>query len=85
MAGNSGDRTVKKWAGKWALVTGASAGIGEELARQLGAAGAHLVLTARRTERLQALASDFAAKYSTRVQVFSADLTQPGAPEKIYA
>ncbi|HKQ86022.1 MAG TPA: SDR family NAD(P)-dependent oxidoreductase, partial [Candidatus Acidoferrales bacterium] len=46
---------------------------------------AHLVLTARRTERLQALASDFAAKYSTRVQVFSADLTQPGAPEKIYA
>jgi len=85
MAGNSGDRTVKKWAGKWALVTGASAGIGEELARQLAAAGAHLVLTARRTERLQTLAGDLAAKYAARVEVISADLTQMAAPEQIYA
>ena len=85
MAGDSGGRTVKKWAGKWALVTGASAGIGEELARQLAAAGTHLVLTARRADRLQALASDFLSRYGTKVEVVSADLTQTAAPAEIYS
>lgn len=85
MAGNANERTVRKWAGKWALVTGASAGIGLELARQLAAAGTNLVLTARRTERLQELASEFAAKYGTRVEVCGADLTEADAPEQIYA
>lgn len=84
MPANSNGWTVKKWAGKWALVTGASAGIGLELARQLAAAGAYLVLTARRTERLQALADEFAARYGTKVEVFAADLTEPSAPEQIY-
>src|SRR5690349_17493509 len=85
MAGDSGGRTVKKWAGKWALVTGASAGIGEEVARQLAAAGTHLVLTARRADRLQSLASDLSSKYQTKVEVISADLTQTAAPEQVYA
>jgi uncharacterized protein len=78
-------QTVKKWADKWALVTGASAGIGLELARQLAAAGTNLILTARRTERLQALADEFAAKYRTKTEVFAADLTEPNAPKQIYA
>jgi short-subunit dehydrogenase len=80
MAGTS----IKKWSAKWALVTGASAGIGLELARQLAAAGANLVLTARRTDRLQELATDLAAKHSVRVEIFAADLTQPGAPAEIH-
>lgn len=84
MAGNSTGHTVKKWAGKWALVTGASAGIGEELARQLAEAGTHLVLTARRTERLRALASEFSAQYGTKVEIFAADLTQRDAPQQIH-
>jgi uncharacterized protein len=78
------NRSVKKWAGKWALVTGASAGIGTELARQLAAAGANLVLTARRVDRLKTLAQEFTGKSRVRVEVCSADLTQPSAPMEIF-
>jgi uncharacterized protein len=74
-----------KWAGKWALVTGASAGIGEEIAKQLAAAGAHLVVTARRTDRLAALASGLSSKYGTKIETFEADLTLPDAPRAIHA
>jgi hypothetical protein len=66
-------------------VTGASAGIGWALAEQLAAGGANLVLTARRTDRLQKLASDLFSKCGVQVEVFAADLVQPGAPREIYA
>jgi short-subunit dehydrogenase len=72
------------WHGKWALVTGASAGIGHELARQLAAGGANLVLTARRTERLSQLAAELAGQHQIRVEIFPADLTRPQAPEEIF-
>jgi len=69
--------------GKWALVTGASAGIGAEMARQLAGCGAKLVLTARRAERLEALASELVAK-GTEVRVVVADLNDPATPQAIY-
>jgi uncharacterized protein len=75
----------RTWASKWALITGASAGIGLALAEQLAAGGANLVLTARRTDRLQKLAAELAAKHQVQVEVFSADLVRPEAPAEIQA
>ncbi|MGB7548356.1 MAG: SDR family oxidoreductase [Terracidiphilus sp.] len=69
--------------GKWALVTGASAGIGVALARELAAHGARIILTARRTDRLEALAAELAGK-GTEVRIVTADLNDPGAPQQIY-
>src|SRR5580700_2140021 len=74
----------KAWQGKWAVVTGASAGIGEAIAVELAAAGVNLVLTARRRERLDALAERLRALYSIQAQVVVADLTLQQAPQQIF-
>jgi uncharacterized protein len=69
--------------GKWALVTGASAGIGAALARELAKHGANLILTARRRDRLETLAGELTAK-GTEVRIVTADLNDPAAPQQIY-
>jgi len=76
---------TNEWRGKWALVTGASAGIGQALARELASGGANLILTARRLERLEEFAAELRAKFSVLTEVFDADLTQADAPAKIFA
>jgi short-subunit dehydrogenase len=64
------------WRRKWALITGASAGIGWEMAKQLAAGGTNLILTARRADRLQKLAAELSAQHQVQTEVFSADLVQ---------
>jgi uncharacterized protein len=68
---------------KWALVTGASSGIGVALARELAARGAKVILTARRRQRLEAIAAELAAN-GTETHIVVADLNDPAAPEQIY-
>ncbi|HXX91333.1 MAG TPA: SDR family oxidoreductase [Acidimicrobiales bacterium] len=63
--------------GPWALVTGASSGIGEHLARRLAARGCNLVVAARRIERLEMLARDLRAVDRVEVEVLQLDLGEP--------
>jgi short-subunit dehydrogenase len=62
-----------------ALITGASAGIGAEFARQLAAKGNDVVLVARRLERLEALAKDLAANHGIEAYPIQADVARPDA------
>jgi len=68
---------------KWALVTGASAGIGVALARELSSYGARLILTARRKDRLDTLAAELRS-HGAEVRTIVADLNDPAAPQQIY-
>jgi len=67
----------------WAVVTGASAGIGAEFARQLAAAGFPCVLTARREDRLHTLARELEKTYGVATRVVAVDLATAQGPEEL--
>ena len=71
--------------GPWAIVTGASSGIGEEFARQLAAEGFNLVLAARRQQQLEQLADELSSKNGIKVIVVVVDLAKPNALEILQA
>ena len=66
------------------LVTGASSGIGRELARCFAADGCKLILLARKRDVLNVLADELHRAYKTHAEVLPADLAEPAAPARIF-
>ena len=65
--------------GKWAIITGASAGIGLAIAHYFAQAGINLILTARRNEKLLRIKEDLENSYSIQVNTFDFDITNKKA------
>jgi len=68
---------------RWALVTGASSGLGEEFAKQLAHRGANLVLTSRSEQRLVNLAADLTRVNGIETRVVVADLSAPDGAARL--
>ncbi len=69
--------------GPWALVTGASSGMGVEFARQIADQGLNLVLVARRKERLESLAAEINEKSPVDIKIIAADLTSKEGIDRV--
>jgi hypothetical protein len=70
--------------GKTALVTGASVGIGRDLAECFAANGHHLVITARNRQQLSDLAARLRQQHGINVEVIDKDLSLPGTPQELF-
>ncbi len=68
-----------------ALITGASAGLGEVFAKKLAQEGTNLILVARRKNRLDALAKELSVEHGVRAEVIQCDLSSPDAADKLFA
>jgi short-subunit dehydrogenase len=69
--------------GEWALVTGASAGIGTEFARFIAAQRVNVALVARRQDRLETLAGELEQRHGVKTRVVAQDLARDGAPQHV--
>ncbi|HXC52950.1 MAG TPA: SDR family oxidoreductase [Candidatus Limnocylindrales bacterium] len=69
--------------GPWALVTGASSGIGQEFASRLAASGLHVAMVARRRAALEQLAADLTQRHAVSCRVLEMDLAEPGAAARL--
>src|ERR1700740_1908601 len=73
----------KKRFGPWALVTGASSGIGKEFARQIAASGINIVLAARREDLLKEVGVEFSKRYGVEHRVVVLDLSREDFIEQL--
>ncbi len=71
--------------GKWALVTGASSGIGKGFAQQLAKQGFNLILVARRKEILNELSEELVRNSKVEIIIIAIDLLEDGAVERVYS
>ncbi len=69
----------------FAVVTGASKGIGKAIAHELAKRGCNLLLTARSENLLNVLASELTYKYKNEVHIFPADLSDSATPQRLYS
>ncbi|MHA6246431.1 SDR family NAD(P)-dependent oxidoreductase [Pontibacter sp. CAU 1760] len=76
--------TINNTATHTALITGASAGIGYELAKLMAQRGHNLVLVARSKDKLEAMALQFAVNYKVYTKVIVEDLSKPSAPAAVF-
>ncbi len=76
-------KNFKQKYGPWALVTGASTGIGRSIGGQLAQQGLNLVAVARNQSKLEILKNDLEAKYDIQVKTISVDLSKPAASSEI--
>ncbi len=74
---------LKNQYGEWAIVTGASSGIGLELAKQLANAGFNLVINSRNLEQLKAVETELKSKYPIEIIIAAADLSETEGIDKI--
>ncbi len=81
----SSNHYLQRLYGPWAIVTGASSGIGDQFARQLAAAGLNLILVARREARLTALKSELESQHSVTVELQVLDLGVVDAIDQLLA
>src|SRR5579871_568363 len=73
-----------QYQGKWALITGASAGIGECFARELAKKKTNLILVARRADRLETLATELKNQYAIQVEIIPIDLCELNAAQQVF-
>lgn len=82
LSNNESNRLKDKY-GPWAIVTGASSGIGLELATQLAAAGLNLVINSRHLDKLQEVKEELKSKYDIEIHIIAADVSEPAGIDKI--
>ncbi len=82
LSANEKNRLKSKY-GEWAIVTGASSGIGLELSKQLADAGFNLIINSRHLEKLKAVETDLKSKHPVEIRIVDADVSETAGMDKI--